>query len=231
MIAGVKSGQRGVTLIELIVFIIVVSVGLAGVLSVLNLVTRTSADPLVTKQAMAVADAMMEEILLKDFCDPTPAIAFSGLTTLGSAVVTGIVPGTAGIGAGWRVSGNGVDGGATVASVDTATQLTLSSNAIQTFGVPASQLRAMPCTASVEASRDLWDDVGDYNGYATVGAFSLNDLVTPVLANYDVSVVVAAPAAAVAGVPVADIWQVTVTVTYNAGADTFVLTGYRFFHD
>lgn len=62
--------QSGVTLIELIVFIIVVSVALAGVLSVLNLTVARSADPVLFKQALAAADAMMEEILLKDFADP-----------------------------------------------------------------------------------------------------------------------------------------------------------------
>ena len=62
--------QGGVTLIELIVFIVVISVGLAGVLSVLNLAAFRSADPVVIKQALAAADATMEEILLKDFADP-----------------------------------------------------------------------------------------------------------------------------------------------------------------
>ena len=62
--------EAGVTLIELIVFIVVVSVGLAGVLSVFNLTVARSADPLLVKQALAAADAMLEEILLKDFCDP-----------------------------------------------------------------------------------------------------------------------------------------------------------------
>lgn len=63
--------QRGMTLIELIIFIVVVSVGLAGVLSVFNVVVKNSADPLIAKQALAVAEAMLEEITLKSFCDPS----------------------------------------------------------------------------------------------------------------------------------------------------------------
>jgi MSHA pilin protein MshD len=59
--------QRGLTLIELIVFIVVVSVGLVGVLSVFNLTVRSSADPMQQKQMLAIAEAMMDEILLKDF--------------------------------------------------------------------------------------------------------------------------------------------------------------------
>jgi MSHA pilin protein MshD len=65
-----RSRQRGFTLIELIIFIVVVSAGLAGILSVMNTVVASSADPMVRKQAMALADSILEEILLKDFDDP-----------------------------------------------------------------------------------------------------------------------------------------------------------------
>jgi MSHA pilin protein MshD len=65
-----KSRQRGFTLIELLIFIVVVSAGLAGILSVMNTVVKSSADPMVRKQAMALADSILEEILLKSYCDP-----------------------------------------------------------------------------------------------------------------------------------------------------------------
>lgn len=64
--------QRGVTLIELVVSIVVISVGLAGILLVMNRTTRSSADPMVQHQAIAVAEAYLEEILLKPF-DETAA--------------------------------------------------------------------------------------------------------------------------------------------------------------
>jgi MSHA pilin protein MshD len=62
--------QRGFTLIELIIFIVVVSAGLAGILSVMNTVVKSSADPLVRKQAVALADSVLEEIMLKNYQDP-----------------------------------------------------------------------------------------------------------------------------------------------------------------
>jgi MSHA pilin protein MshD len=62
--------QAGFTLIELIIFIVVVSVGLLGILSVMNLTVQHSADPMVRKQAAALADSILEEILLKDYVDP-----------------------------------------------------------------------------------------------------------------------------------------------------------------
>lgn len=58
--------QRGISLIELIMFIVIISVALAGILLVMNLVTRHSADPLIRKQALAIAESMLEEIKLQD---------------------------------------------------------------------------------------------------------------------------------------------------------------------
>lgn len=63
----VAGRQRGLTLIELIMFIIIVGVGLAGVLTVFNVTARSSADPVVRKQALAIAEAMLEEILSKSY--------------------------------------------------------------------------------------------------------------------------------------------------------------------
>lgn len=62
--------QSGTTLIELIVFIVIVSVALVGVLSVFNVTVKSSADPLQAKQALAIAEGMLEEVLLKQYCDP-----------------------------------------------------------------------------------------------------------------------------------------------------------------
>lgn len=58
--------QRGISLIELIIFIVIIGAAMAGVLLVMNQVTRSSADPLIRKQALAVAESMLEEIRLQD---------------------------------------------------------------------------------------------------------------------------------------------------------------------
>ena len=65
--------ESGLTLPELILFIVVVSAGLAGVLSVLNLTAAKSSDPFPVKQAMAVAEAVIEEISLKNYAKPALA--------------------------------------------------------------------------------------------------------------------------------------------------------------
>ena len=65
---------RGFTLIELIFFIVVVSVGLAGVLKVMNVGVAASADPLMRKQAAALAESILQEVLQKAYTDPDPAV-------------------------------------------------------------------------------------------------------------------------------------------------------------
>lgn len=64
--------QSGLTLIELIIFIIVISVGLVGILSVMNVTVRGSADPMIRKQAIALAEAVLEEVLSKNYTGTLP---------------------------------------------------------------------------------------------------------------------------------------------------------------
>ncbi len=83
-----SSLQRGVSLIELIMFIVIVSVAMVGILLVMNQVMGRSADPLIRKQALAIAESMLEEIRLQDLsgaaCAGTLAAnaARSGVTSV-----------------------------------------------------------------------------------------------------------------------------------------------------
>jgi len=64
--------MHGLSLIEVVVFIVVLSIGIAGITMLYNQLTVASVDPLVRKQAIAIAASLLEEIQLKGFttCDP-----------------------------------------------------------------------------------------------------------------------------------------------------------------
>ena len=64
------NNQAGITLVELIVSIVVIAVAVTGVLLAVQFTTRHSADPMIRQQAVAIADAYMEEILLKHYQNP-----------------------------------------------------------------------------------------------------------------------------------------------------------------
>ncbi len=67
---NLSKNNRGFTLIELIVAMVVISVALAGVLSVITLTTSYSANPVLRRQSIAIAESYLEEISLKSFNDP-----------------------------------------------------------------------------------------------------------------------------------------------------------------
>lgn len=79
--------QRGITLIEQIMFILIVSVGVIGLVSVMNPAIRASADPMVTKQFVAIAESLLNEILHQPFtwCDPDDANASTAQSYAGCA--------------------------------------------------------------------------------------------------------------------------------------------------
>lgn len=173
-----RPSPRGFTLIELVVFIVIVSVGLVGVLSVFTTVTRNSADPLREKQALAAAESLLEEILHKPFCDP-----------------------------------------------DYVTLATQGSSSPSSCGT----------TPDKEASRKLFDDVDDYDGYVSVGIEDLDSSGT-VIPGYNMSVSVQAPSDKLsvtnaADVPAANLRIVTVTVADTVTHRSYSLTGYAFNND
>lgn len=70
---------RGVTLIEVVIFIVVVAIGFTSLFMLHANTARSSVDPLIRKQALALAAALLEEIELRPytFCDPDDPQVFS----------------------------------------------------------------------------------------------------------------------------------------------------------
>jgi MSHA pilin protein MshD len=69
--------HAGISLVELLLFILIVGIAVAGVLSAFRLSVQKSTDPLVRKQAIAIAESLLDEIQLMPFtfCDPDDANA------------------------------------------------------------------------------------------------------------------------------------------------------------
>lgn len=113
---SIKPHQQGLTLIELIVFIVIVSVGVVGLVSVFAPLVQSSAAPMRQKQLAAIAESVLSEVLHQPFtwCDPDDPAASTAVdaTTCANpqdkdgAALTSPTPGTevrggAGIGNGF----------------------------------------------------------------------------------------------------------------------------------
>lgn len=84
--------ERGLTLLEVVVFIVVLGIGIAALAVIYNQLTLASVDPLVRKQAVAIANSLMEEVQLRPFtyCDPDDAAVFTAPAPGGCGVPEGI---------------------------------------------------------------------------------------------------------------------------------------------
>lgn len=85
----------GFTLIEVITTIVVLSVAATAIMSMFTNTITSSANPMIQQQAISVAEAYMEEILLKSFDDPDgiggetranfdDVLDYNGLTDVGA---------------------------------------------------------------------------------------------------------------------------------------------------
>ncbi|TCS71888.1 MSHA pilin protein MshD [Sulfuritortus calidifontis] len=98
--------QSGVSLVELILFIVIVGIAVAAVLQIYGVTARANADPLLRRQSLAIAQALMEEISYKAASNPpggftgpcTPAnrwlfddvVDYSGFSLAGIADLTNV---------------------------------------------------------------------------------------------------------------------------------------------
>jgi MSHA pilin protein MshD len=68
----VAIAQRGVTLVELLVFIVIISIALVGFLSVFGFQVTHSVDPVARVKALEKGQAMLDEVLSRKFANNTP---------------------------------------------------------------------------------------------------------------------------------------------------------------
>lgn len=83
--AGLR--QRGLTLIELLLFVVVIGIALSAMLGLFTTSTRASADPMIRRQQLSIAESLLREVQLMpfSFCDPNDADAELAASAAGCA--------------------------------------------------------------------------------------------------------------------------------------------------
>lgn len=94
-----RRGSTGFSLIEVVVFIVVLGIAFVGMLLLYSSTTRASVDPLIRKQALALATSLLEEIELRayTFCDPDEPAVYTA-TAATTAECGGVASHVEGIG-------------------------------------------------------------------------------------------------------------------------------------
>ena len=79
--------QSGVTLVELVVFIVLVGIAFGALMLAFNQFGRYSTDPMIRKQTLAIAESLMDEVELMPFtyCDPDDPAASTATSTASCA--------------------------------------------------------------------------------------------------------------------------------------------------
>ena len=67
-----RTAQIGVTLIELVITIVIISVAIAGVLGAFATITERSADPLIQSRATSLAQLYLDEVMARKYEEGTP---------------------------------------------------------------------------------------------------------------------------------------------------------------
>lgn len=89
-VTSVISPSRGFTLIELMVFIVVISIGLVGLTAVYNYSMAKSVDPVIQVRLHELAQSLLDEILARKYDENTPTGGIPACGAPGGAVCAGI---------------------------------------------------------------------------------------------------------------------------------------------
>lgn len=84
-----KARQQGVTLVELVISIIILSIAVVALLSSFSLSIGSSADPLWRNKTLKLAQLYLDEILAKKYDESTP---IGGVPALATPTCTGLGP-------------------------------------------------------------------------------------------------------------------------------------------
>lgn len=88
MSTSAQHRQRGVTLVELLMFVVIIGVALAGIVGVMNFTAKNSGDPVRRKQALMIAEGLLEEVELAQFTYCVPGSSNADTATSVAACAT-----------------------------------------------------------------------------------------------------------------------------------------------
>lgn len=71
---GYVSRQRGMTLVELVITIVIIGIAAAAMFSAMAAITGRSADPMLRQQSLALAEAYLESISARAYADLPTAV-------------------------------------------------------------------------------------------------------------------------------------------------------------
>lgn len=201
--------QRGFTLIETVIFIMVLAVGLTGLVSLSTTVTKDSAAPLIRERTLVIAHGYMDEIISKRWHENTP-VGGGCIDSDGNLATPG-------------------DSCTAYCSVLSDFQCSRSKcNLTAPANCQAANVLAGPLAPEGAETRAIFDDIDDYNGIGTPPQDIFGNPV-PGYAGYTVGVVVGAHPGAPGlwnGIPSADVRRIAVSVTNPLG-ETLTLVSYR----
>ena len=80
--------QSGFTFVELVISLAVLGIAVVGVLLVFTQTVTRSADPMLREQALAIAEAYLEEVISKHYDDPDGGEQFTGGPEAGESRAT-----------------------------------------------------------------------------------------------------------------------------------------------
>ncbi len=206
--------QHGFTLTETVIFILVLAVGLTGIVSLSTTTSRDSAQPLIRERALVIAHAYMDEILSKRWDESTP---------VGGGCVDS--------------DGNLATPGDTCSAYCSTLSDLQCSRSKCNLAAPATCQAAAVISGNLNlgpeegaANRAIWDDIDDYNGYATAPPEAITSMAGAVVTapgySGDYSAAVAITATAWKTIPAADVRRIAVTVTGPLG-ESLTLVAYR----
>lgn len=195
--------NHGFSLIETLVFIVVMSVALAGIANMFYTNTQQSAAPLIRERTLMIAQGLMDEIIAKGWDENTP---------LGGGCVDN-------------------DGDPTILT-DSCTQYCSVLNDTQCSRSKCTLTAPGNCDAAAlisagnieEASRPLWDDVDDFNGYTASPAENIEGTSIAQYSDFTTSILITQPSWN--AIPSTDVRRIQVRVTNPLG-ETIMLVSYK----